>query len=407
MSELLQQHCALLEQWKSNHEYYNDRQDIADDLSTELSRLQSTNAVVFREEMAKVTALLRDNMLQLSELIRTFFLDYFLQLLKRWYQSMNFIDDHDGNTFENLASIFINNSPDDLANESAMEEFHQCLEMIANTGKMLFTNKYITVITNILIAHINRENRYYSFMNENIFDDVVARCLCSAYVPEVFNQLTSSALSEERTPPESFVFNGLFQYTARMNRDKLEENSSLLREHLLPSVSDLLDAFEKGWNNWSESSMNILVYVTTDFLYSVQMTKTNDIHLSTQQHICDTAIRILSLPIYRSMKFNNNCLQYIYMGTLHDKIIDYLKGQNLTSTMFKIANFYKDEKEIQFNTYRILAAIMTEEDIKRLDDPGAIAKIFLDHLDEIKEREGWETRLRNLLTTLKSKHLSN
>jgi len=94
------------------------------------------------------------------------------------------------------------------------------------------------------------------------------------------------------------------------------------------------------------------------------------------------------------------------MGTLNDKILDYLKSQKLTETMFKIANLYKIESEIQFNIYRILAAIMTEEDIKRLDDPGAIAKVFLDQLDEKKDLPGWETRIRNLLTTLKSNYFN-
>jgi hypothetical protein len=74
--------------------------------------------------------------------------------------------------------------------------------------------------------------------------------------------------------------------------------------------------------------------------------------------------------------------------------------------MFKIANLYKDESEIQFNVYRILAAIMTEEDIKKLDDPGAIAKVFLDQLREKKDIPEWETRLKNLLTTLKSKYFN-
>jgi hypothetical protein len=136
------------------------------------------------------------------------------------------------------------------------------------------------------------------------------------------------------------------------------------------------------------------------------MTSVDDLHLSVQMHICDTAIQILLIPTYRSMKLNNNYLQYVYMGTSNDKILDYFKSQKLTSIMFKIAGFYKDDAEIQFNTYRILAAIMTEEDIKRLDDPGAIAKVFLDHLEEIKDRPGWEIRIKNLLTTLKSKNFN-
>jgi hypothetical protein len=79
----------------------------------------------------------------------------------------------------------------------------------------------------------------------------------------------------------------------------------------------------------------------------------------------DTSIRILLIPTCRSVKLYNNCLQYIYMETLNDKTLDYLKPQKLTPTMFKVANMFKNETEIQFNIYRILAAIMTEEDEQR------------------------------------------
>ena len=57
--------------------------------------------------------------------------------------------------------------------------------------------------------------------------------------------------------------------------------------------------------------MNILTEITTTFLYSVQMTIASDIRLEAQMKICDTAIRCLLIPTYESMKFNNNCLQYI------------------------------------------------------------------------------------------------
>lgn len=408
MSELLQQHCALLEQWNSNGEYQYDPGDILNDIHKELTRLQSTNAAVFREEMAKVSSLLGGNMVNIDESLLTFFFNYFLQLLKQWGQSIHFKDQNDGKTFENLANMVVLERLDYLTNDSLINEFIQCLDSIANTGKALFTNEHIPIITSILNTYTDLEsNNGMGFMERTQFDDVVVKCLCSSYTPEVFNQFKSSAVSEERTPTERFVFEGLFRYLDRMNRDKLEEKSHSLREHLLPSISDLLDAFEKTYNDWSDSSITILTNITTDFLYSVQMTLTNDIHLSTQKHICDVGIRLLVLPMYQSMKFNNNCLQYIYMGTMHDKVLDHLKAQGLTGTMFKIAALYKNETEIQFNTYRILAAIMTEEDIKRLDDPGAIAKIFLDHLEEIKDRDGWHVRIKNLLTTLKSKYFQS
>jgi hypothetical protein len=403
MSELITQHCTSLEQLKLNNEFYQNREDILNDLHTELVRLQSSNEIIFRQEMKTVTGLLRENILNLNELILTFFLDYFIQLLKQWRESINFNDKNDSNTFENLESIIVYNS-NILNNESLVNEFIQCLYAIANTGKNMFTDKHIRAITHMLNAYTDNQSNYgTSFMEKSEFDDAVIKCLCSNYTIEVFTQFKSSVKSSEYSLTENFVFYGLFGYINSINREELEEQSLSLRQHLLASIGDLLDTFIISSNEWSQSSMNILTHLTTIFLYCVQMTSSNDICLDIQKHICDTAIQCLLIPTYQSMKFNNNCLQYIYMGTLNDKILDYFKTQKLTSIIFKIGGFYKDEAEIQFNIYRILAAIMTEEDIKRLDDPGAIAKVFLDHLTEIKDRAGWETRIKNLLTTLKSK----
>ncbi|CAF3768334.1 unnamed protein product [Rotaria sordida] len=401
MSELITEHCNLLEQWKENNQFYQDRDDILNDFHTELSRLQSSNIVTFRQEINKVTTLLCTNIINLNELILTFFLDYFIQLLKQWRELTYFHDSNDSDTFENL-SIILKCYSHDLMNELLVQEFIQCLIIIARIGKDMFTNRNIPVITRMLNAYtdIESSNRHY-FMQVSQFDDSILKCLCTPYTVEVFDQFKLSVKSEERTPTEDFVFDGLFGHVSLMNREKLQEQALDLRKYLLASISDLLDTFEISYNEWSESAVKILTDLTTLFLYSVQLTIVNDICQDVQQHICDTAIRILVIPTYRSMKLNNNCLQYIYMGTSNDKTLDHLQSQKLTSTMFNIANLFKNEGEIQFNVYRILAAIMKEEDIKRLDGTGAIAKVFLDHLTDIKDRSGWEVRVRNLLTSLK------
>ncbi|CAF3338669.1 unnamed protein product [Rotaria sp. Silwood1] len=401
MSELITKHCIVLEQWKESNQYHQDRDDILNDFHTELSRLQSSNSITFRQEINKVTTLLRTNVINLNESILTFFLDYFIQLLKQWRDLIYFNDSNDSDIFENL-SIILKYHSDDLMNELLVQEFIQCLITIARIGKEMFTNRNITVITRMLKAYTDIESSNKSqFMEVSQFDDSIIKCLYTPYTIEVFAQFKLSVKSEERTPTEDFVFNGLFDHVSLMNREKLQEQALDLRKHLLTSISDLLDTFEISHDDWSESAVKIFTDLTTLFLYSVQMTIVNDIGLDVQKHICDTAIRILVIPTYRSMKLNNNCLQYIYMGTSNDKILDHLKSQKLTPTMFNIANLFKNEGEIQFNVYRILAAIMTEDDIKRLDDPGAIAKVFLDHLTEITDRLGWEVRIKNLLTSLK------
>ena len=67
MSEVISQHCALFEQWKTDGQSEQNREDIVNDLQTELTRLKTSNVVVFREQLEKVTDYLADNILNLSQ----------------------------------------------------------------------------------------------------------------------------------------------------------------------------------------------------------------------------------------------------------------------------------------------------------------------------------------------------
>ncbi|CAF4770613.1 unnamed protein product, partial [Rotaria sp. Silwood2] len=146
MSELIAKHCTLLEQLKETNQYHQDRDDILNDFHTELNRLRSSNIVIFRQEINKVTTLLCTNIINLNELILTFFLDYFIQLLKQLHELTYFNDSNDSYTFENL-SIILKNHSYNLMNELLVQEFIQCLITIARVGKDMFKNRNIEVIT--------------------------------------------------------------------------------------------------------------------------------------------------------------------------------------------------------------------------------------------------------------------
>jgi hypothetical protein len=400
MSEIIDQHCALLEQWKQDGLDSQENDEILNDFCTEFIRLQSSDIETLRQEISKVTTLLLCDILYLNESILTFLLGYFIQLLKQWRESTHFTE---SNTFQNLSVIFTKDEySNKLMDESLIKEFNECLNAIARIGKDMFTNSNINVITLMLNSYTRKEsNNKYNFIQESQFVDGIMKCLCAPYTVDVLSQFKSNVQSEERTPTEIFVFNALFDYVSIMNREQLLEYSTSLRKHLLTSISDLLDVYAASPEQWAESAVTVLTDLTTLFLYCVQMTVPKDSEFDIEIHIFDTAMQVL-FTTCRSMKLHKNCIQYIYMGTLSDKVLDYLKSENLTSTMFQLINIYKNESEIQFNIYRILAAIMTEEDIKRLDDPGVIAQVFLNQLREAKDIPGWETRLRNLLTSLKS-----
>ena len=402
MSQSIAQHLSSVEQWKDNPAVDLPWDQMYTDFLNELKRLQASNQVEFRSDLQKVTNILVQQGFDISESLRTYLLECFIQLSTTWRGNSSSLEDlNQAIIFENL-SIILTIGTWNVMSDLLVQELIQCLHAIARGDKNMFLNRNIPVIGRLLVYHTQIASNYKrQFMEKSPVDDAVIACLLAPYTLEVLSQFKSSVTVEERTPAMKFVFDGLFDYLTIINREELGQRAMDLRKHCLPSISDLLDTFAASSDTWTCSAVITFEGLTTLFLYSVQVTVANDLHLDVQIHLCDTGVRVL-LETTRSIGVSNNCLQYVYMGTMNDKILDHLKNGQLANTMLKFTHMYRDHAEIQFNSYRILAAIMTEEDIKRLDDPGSIAKVFMDELNQVKDRVGWEVRMRNLLTTLKS-----
>ncbi|UJR28257.1 hypothetical protein I4U23_009507 [Adineta vaga] len=402
MSTLIAQHYSKLEEWHQNGEVYQQNDDILNEICEELKRLQSSDDQSFQQDINKVTTLLSINIMYLNEVILTFLTDYFVQLLKQWREKKDFKNSNDSKTFDNISIILTNSYYCNyLDNASLIEEFNQCLYAIARIGKSMFINSNMTVINRLLINYISiQSSNKYCIINDSPFEDAIFKCVYASYTSDVVSQLKTSANSEERTPAEIFVFDCLLDFLSIVNRERLFEQALTLRKHLLPSIYELIKAYVVSWENWANSAISILNKTTAIFLYYVQMTVPNDQDLNVQIPLNDLAIQIL-LGNCRSIELHRNLIQYVYISTQSDKVLDHLKNKQLTPTMLKLTTIYKEESEIQFNIYRILAAIMTEDDIKRLDDSGAIAKVFLENLQSVISDSTWIVRLKNLLASLK------
>lgn len=406
MSQLITDHLSVVEQSKTNPAVNVSWHQIYIDFQTELTRLQASNQAEFRSDLHKVTNILTQYNQGISESLRNYFVECLIPYLKIWRESIRFQDPNDAITLHNLSAIITLNASNEKK-DLLVEELIQCLYAIARGGKDMFTNRNIEDINRLLVNHTRlASNHKCQFMHRSPVDDPVIACLLAPYCLEVVSQFKSSVTVEERTAAEKFLFDGLWDYVSIMNQEQLGRRALDLRQYWLPLIRDLLDVYATSSDTWAQSAVNPFEPLTNIFLYRVQMTVANDLHLDVQMHLCDTSVKVLLNPV-RSFNVNNNCLQYVYMGTLSDKILDHLKNDHLADTMLEFTRTYNEVPEMQFNAYRILAAIMTEDDIKRLEDPGSVAKIFLDQLDTIKQRTGWEVRIKNLLTTLKSKDMKN
>jgi hypothetical protein len=401
MSQLIAQHLNLIEKSKQGNEINVPFDAIHEDLRTELKRLQSLNSDDFRTDLNQVSKYLTECFNGVSDTLLADLNEYYMQLLQKWRQSAHPLDVVDIDNIRNLS--IINQNEDTNLTKSQLDELIECLRAIARNGKDMFTSSSISAIKNLLCSCINlATDNYSSFITTSPVIDSVFECLCSPYSLEVMAQFKSTVTIEERTEAEQFLFDGLFRFVERMQGAELIKRAVDLRRHFLQSISGLLDTLAVSFDTCSISAMCIMEILTTIFLYMVDMTLPNDIHIDIQIHMCSTAIEILSSTC-QSVTVKKNCIQYIYLGTLNDKIIDQLKSPKLTADLFQFIRTYEDQHEIQFNCYRALAALMTEEDIKRLNNPSAIAAVFIRELENLMNRKEWEVRFLSILTTIKSK----
>lgn len=128
------------------------------------------------------------------------------------------------------------------------------------------------------------------------------------------------------------------------------------------------------------------------------------------QQIAETAKRLLSsisqsnptvidqaaFPLVRQL------LLILFYFTLDTELALYLKNMQLVELMSVLVRSSNNDDEIQLQVYRILAVIMAEEDIKKLENSNRIATVFIGIISQsMNEGVPSEGRLFNTLRSLK------
>jgi len=92
--------------------------------------------------------------------------------------------------------------------------------------------------------------------------------------------------------------------------------------------------------------------------------------------------------------------QFLYLLTMTNDLRAFIKTKHIVPLLLKLTNL--EDETIQFHVYRILAAILTEDDIKTLANPSKIAYVFLKFLTNLIDDASRAPRFYNLLRSLKS-----
>lgn len=103
-----------------------------------------------------------------------------------------------------------------------------------------------------------------------------------------------------------------------------------------------------------------------------------------------------ALPLVREM------LLFLFYFTLDTQLAVYLKSLHVVNLINDIIQTSNEDNEVHLHAYRILAVIMAEEDIKKLQNSHRIASVFLTYMDQcFNDIDTSEARLHNILRSLK------
>lgn len=99
-----------------------------------------------------------------------------------------------------------------------------------------------------------------------------------------------------------------------------------------------------------------------------------------------------------------NASNYIFLLSLESDLLPIIKAKpNVAKCMLRLTTAQGDT---EFNGYRTLAMIMTEEELKQLAEPEKITAVFIKHMNNTIDVIQHRRRLENLLLCLKSRFKS-
>ncbi|CAF1993812.1 unnamed protein product [Rotaria magnacalcarata] len=342
--------------------------------------------------------------------------DCFINILHQWRTDQR-LEQSSRTAFSEVAVMFaiigdyvtdinVNVVKQLLIYKPLIDELNECLMEIATHGKYLQDFQIDAV--DFMIRAIHRlSRRRLEIQNDALLEpllDVIVKCVCSPFFFNIFMQITElKDLNEAQT----FLLNTCTDYIAWHEGNRRHAIYSVIRTALLKPFTQWFQSHVATFQQWNELTNNAIdkqCAIMFDFGFE------NDEMLSSDT--CDDCKKLIDGFIFILSSLSNSttntssidligiCMFHLYAMTLEQNLLDYIKSRQLSAILLKLIDI--GNEEMQFNAYRILASIMTEQDIKMLANPSKIANVFFTFLVEVIDNSRKIRRLRNLLRCLKS-----
>ncbi|CAF1441837.1 unnamed protein product, partial [Rotaria sordida] len=309
---------------------------------------------------------------------------------------------------DHITETNINSFKQLLIHQSLIDELTGCLIEIATNGKYL-QDVQINAVDSTIKAINKLSRRRLDIQNNPLFELLLngtVQCVCSPFFVNIFKQVTELI---ELNDTQELLLNTCTDYIVCYEGNRRHEIFSIVRTILLKPFTQWLQQHTSSfrqWNRITKNSFDKLGGIIFDFGSHNEKIIGKEIYDDCCKAI-DCYIVILSTLSNNINTIDEStvdligiCMFHLYALTLEQSLHDYIKSQQLSSILLRLINI--DNEETQFNAYRILASIMTEQDIKMLANPSKIANVFITFLIDVIDNTRKIRRLRNLLHCLKS-----
>ncbi|CAF1022540.1 unnamed protein product [Didymodactylos carnosus] len=238
----------------------------------------------------------------------------------------------------------------------------------------------------------------------------IVKCICSTCYIDIFKQFQLD--KTELSMKEHFLLLTCPHYIVYGYDGKhIEEVQIELCHTMLNRYLEILEQFIPLIKQWSNDLIIQVMSYLTGILQYTSIRELQQKYLNVHLKLIDAIIVILNAPnlldkLVEGTTDSMSCLiftaiTYLYGLIFHPTFATVIKEKQLTSTFVKLAEISNDE-HIQIHTYRILAMIMNENDIKTLANPAKITEVFINFIKCLADNAVRKRVLQNTLISLKN-----
>ena len=397
--------------------------DSLDAIVTELNKTEtSTNIKTIQEIVTSVSFRFKHDRIFSNENLldhKVFVIirNYYLNLMHEW-RTGQLIEPYFGQVFSQIGMLFSDLCRDVtdrdvdalkflLIDEPLIDELCQCLREISSDGKHLH-DKHIEGINYYILAINYLERGRVEIQNIKIISDLltqIVHCVCSKYFINMFNQLDRL---KELNAEQTFLLDTCTDFISWHDAGHYNDTHIAVRTALLDTFTHFIQNHLRSLTKLSKVAIKILGQLSITVIGG--NAKDEDIFpLHIRQSYCqliDQLSSILnSIVSLRDIdelttRLTQVLTQCLYSLTMTNDLRTYIKNKQIVPLLLKLTSF--EDETIQFHVYRILAAILTEDDIKTLTNPSKIANVFLKFFINLIDDSSRKPRFYNLLRSLKS-----